>query len=85
MVFQESADDPDARAARDMHDVTGELRRLVGGVRRRDRDRGTSSTSGARPPWGRSSSKPGLQGDLPDLLDRLIPPSEGYGHERAWQ
>ncbi len=25
-----------------------------------------------------------LAGDLPDLLDRLIPPSRSYGHEQAW-
>jgi len=28
--------------------------------------------------------EPGLQQDLPDLLDRLIPPSRQYGHELAW-
>ena len=28
--------------------------------------------------------EPGLQGDLPELLDRLIPPSRQYGHEQAW-
>jgi secondary thiamine-phosphate synthase enzyme len=28
--------------------------------------------------------EPGLQKDLPQLLDRLIPPSRDYGHERAW-
>ncbi len=28
--------------------------------------------------------EPGLQDDLPQLLDRLIPPSRDYGHERAW-
>ena len=26
----------------------------------------------------------GLQHDLPATLDRLIPPSRDYGHERAW-
>ncbi|HKD13298.1 MAG TPA: secondary thiamine-phosphate synthase enzyme YjbQ [Candidatus Angelobacter sp.] len=26
----------------------------------------------------------GLQRDLPDLLDKLIPPSRHYGHEKAW-
>jgi len=29
--------------------------------------------------------EPGLQKDLPDTLNRLIPPSRHYGHERAWQ
>jgi len=28
--------------------------------------------------------EPGLQEDLPELLDRLIPPSRSYGHEQAW-
>jgi secondary thiamine-phosphate synthase enzyme len=28
--------------------------------------------------------EPGLEGDLPDVLDRLIPPSRHYGHEQAW-
>lgn len=29
--------------------------------------------------------EPGLAGDLPELLDRLIPPSTQYGHEQAWR
>jgi secondary thiamine-phosphate synthase enzyme len=28
--------------------------------------------------------EPGLQRDLPEMLDRLMPPSRDYGHERAW-
>jgi secondary thiamine-phosphate synthase enzyme len=28
--------------------------------------------------------EPGLQRDLPEMLDRLIPPSRSYGHEQAW-
>jgi secondary thiamine-phosphate synthase enzyme len=28
--------------------------------------------------------EPGLQHDVPELLDRLIPPSLEYGHEQAW-
>ncbi len=28
--------------------------------------------------------EPGLERDLPELLDRLIPPSREYGHEQAW-
>lgn len=28
--------------------------------------------------------EPGLQQDLPQMLNRLIPPSRDYGHERAW-
>jgi secondary thiamine-phosphate synthase enzyme len=28
--------------------------------------------------------EPGLQKDLPQLLDRLMPPSKNYGHEQTW-
>ena len=28
--------------------------------------------------------EPGLERDLPEVLDRLIQPSRDYGHERAW-
>ena len=28
--------------------------------------------------------EPGLQRDLPEMLDRLLPPSRNYGHEQAW-
>jgi len=28
--------------------------------------------------------EPGLESDLPAILDKLIPPSRDYGHEQAW-
>jgi secondary thiamine-phosphate synthase enzyme len=28
--------------------------------------------------------EPGLVEDLPNLLDKLMPPSRHYGHEQAW-
>ena len=28
--------------------------------------------------------EPGLERDLPEMLDRLIPPGRHYGHEQAW-
>jgi secondary thiamine-phosphate synthase enzyme len=28
--------------------------------------------------------EPGLERDLPAILDKLIPPSRSYGHEQAW-
>ena|SRR5438128_6344005 len=28
--------------------------------------------------------EPGLEQDLPAMLDKLFPPSREYGHERAW-
>ncbi|HEX7530650.1 MAG TPA: YjbQ family protein [Pyrinomonadaceae bacterium] len=29
--------------------------------------------------------EPGLQDDLPAILDGLVPPSRNYGHEQTWQ
>ena len=29
--------------------------------------------------------EPGLERDLPEMLDRLMPPSRDNGHEEAWQ
>jgi secondary thiamine-phosphate synthase enzyme len=28
--------------------------------------------------------EPGLERDMPAILDKLIPPSRNYGHEQAW-
>lgn len=28
--------------------------------------------------------EPGLERDLPEILDRLMPPGRDYGHEEAW-
>jgi len=28
--------------------------------------------------------EPGLEKDLPEMLDKLFPPSTSYGHEQAW-
>lgn len=28
--------------------------------------------------------EPGLRQDMPEILDRLIPPSTSYGHEQTW-
>ena len=28
--------------------------------------------------------EPGLERDLPEILDRLIPPGRSYGHEQCW-
>ena len=29
--------------------------------------------------------EPGLQGDLPQMLDKLFPPRLDYGHEQTWR
>ncbi len=68
---------------RDMHDLTGELQQIVeqSGIQR-----GIAflCNVGSTAALGTIEFEPGLEEDLPELLDRLIPPSREYGHERAW-
>lgn len=42
------------------------------------------SVVGSTAAIGTVEFEPGLKRDLPDMLDRLIPPSQSYGHEQAW-
>jgi secondary thiamine-phosphate synthase enzyme len=68
---------------RDMHDITEQVTRVVAtaGIR-------TGMVHvfniGSTATIGTIEFEPGLQQDLPDLLDKLIPPSRHYGHEQAW-
>ena len=68
---------------RDMHDITGQVEAVAGrsGIRT-----GTVHifNIGSTGIVGMIEYEPGLEHDLPDMLDRLIPPSRDYGHERAW-
>jgi secondary thiamine-phosphate synthase enzyme len=68
---------------RDMHDVTDQVARIVAasGIRT-----GTVQVFnvGSTSAVGTIEFEPGLEGDLPEVLDRLIPPSREYGHEQAW-
>lgn len=41
-------------------------------------------TVGSTGAVGTVEFEPGLKRDIPDMLDRLIPPSRQYGHEQAW-
>jgi len=41
-------------------------------------------TVGSTAALGTIEFEPGLEADLPAMLDRLIPPSRDYGHEQAW-
>jgi secondary thiamine-phosphate synthase enzyme len=82
MVFQ-SQFTIQTRGHRDMQDVTGKVRQIVeqsgvtGGIVHVFNVGSTASI-------GTIEFEPGLRGDLPDLLDRLIPPSRDYGHEQTW-
>ena len=68
---------------RDMHDITGQVAAIV-------RQSGISCgivhvfNVGSTASIGTIEFEPGLQEDLPDMLDRLFPPSRDYGHEQAW-
>ena len=66
-----------------MHDLTGELQQIVeqSGIQR---GIACLCNVGSTAALGTIEFEPGLEEDLPELLDRLIPPSREYGHERAW-
>ncbi|MEK7684091.1 MAG: secondary thiamine-phosphate synthase enzyme YjbQ [Verrucomicrobiota bacterium] len=68
---------------RDMHDITGEVAQIVEESRIQ-----TGLVQlfnvGSTAALGTIEFEPGLQEDLPDILDKLIPPSRHYGHEQAW-
>jgi secondary thiamine-phosphate synthase enzyme len=82
MVFQEQLTIHSA-GHRDLHDLTDAVRGIVGrsGIR-------TGIVQvfnvGSTAAVGCIEFEPGLRKDLPDLLDRLIPPSRSYGHEQTW-
>ena len=71
------------RGHRDMHDLTEELQQIVqeSGI---VRGIATLCNIGSTAALGTIEFEPGLEEDLPEMLDRLIPPSREYGHERAW-
>lgn len=68
---------------RHMHDLTPDVERIVA-------DSGIATgfvhvfNVGSTGAVGMIEFEPGLERDLPELLDRLIPPSRSYGHEQAW-
>ncbi len=68
---------------RDMHDLTVEVGRVVAesGVRTGVAHIFNVGSTGA---VGTIEFEPGLQADLPTMLDKLLPPSRDYGHEQAW-
>ncbi len=68
---------------RQMHDLTEQIAQVVSASR-------VSSgiahvfNVGSTGAIGTIEFEPGLQQDLPEMLDELIPPSRDYGHEQAW-
>lgn len=66
-----------------MHDLTDEVARIAASSRIQT---GTVHVFniGSTAAIGAIEFEPGLQRDLPTLLNKLIPPSHTYGHEQAW-
>jgi len=67
----------------DMHDLTEQVAEIVSSSAIQ---RGTVNVFnvGSTAALGTIEFEPGLQHDLPAILDKLIPPSHNYGHEQAW-
>ena len=67
----------------DMHDLTSRVGAIVSGSGIRN---GTVNifNVGSTASIGTIEYEPGLERDLPEILDKLIPPSRNYGHEQAW-
>ncbi len=68
---------------RHMHDITDSV---AGIVRESQIQSGTVNVFnvGSTGAIGTIEFEPGLERDLPEILDRLMPPSRSYGHEQAW-
>jgi secondary thiamine-phosphate synthase enzyme len=67
----------------DIRDITGEVSDVV---RKSQIQIGTVNVFnvGSTGTIGTIEFEPGLQKDLPAMLNRLIPPSTDYGHEQTW-
>ena len=68
---------------RQMHDLTDEVAQIVSTSHIRAgvvNVFNVGSTGGI----GTIEFEPGLEHDLPAMLDKLFPPSREYGHEQAW-
>ncbi|MDE3056327.1 MAG: secondary thiamine-phosphate synthase enzyme YjbQ [Bacteroidota bacterium] len=67
----------------DMHDITESVTSIVESSKIRT---GIAHIFivGSTASVGTIEFEPGLQHDLPELLNKLIPPSRNYKHEQAW-
>jgi secondary thiamine-phosphate synthase enzyme len=67
----------------DMHDLTEQIAGVVSSSAIKT---GTVNVFnvGSTGALGTIEFEPGLEHDLPAILDKLIPPSRNYGHEQAW-
>jgi secondary thiamine-phosphate synthase enzyme len=67
----------------DMHDLTEKVGAIVAASGMRSGLVNVFNI-GSTAAVGTIEFEPGLQRDLPEILDKLIPPSRNYGHEQAW-
>ena len=67
----------------EMHDITDQVAEVVraSGIKIGVAHVFNIGSTGA---VGTIEFEPGLERDLPDILDKLVPPNRGYGHEQAW-
>lgn len=67
----------------DMHDVTDSVNKIV---KKSGIQVGMVNifNIGSTAAIGTIEFEPGLQRDLPEILNKLIPPSQEYGHEQTW-
>ena len=67
----------------DIHDITGQVAKIVGrsGIQTGVVHVFNVGSTGC---IGTIELEPGLARDLPEILDKLIPPGRSYGHEQAW-
>lgn len=67
----------------EMNDITGDVQSIV---QRSGINTGSVHifNIGSTGSIGTVEFEPGLLEDIPHLLDKLMPPSRDYGHERAW-
>jgi secondary thiamine-phosphate synthase enzyme len=67
----------------DMHDLTEHVEAAVTSSKVRT-GMAAVFAIGSTAAIGAIEFESGLQRDLPEVLDKLIPPSRSYGHEQAW-
>ena len=75
--------DVETRGECEMHDITSEVQY---GVRESGIEAGIVHVFniGSTGAIGAIEFEPGLERDLPETLNKLMPPSREYGHELAW-
>lgn len=82
MVYQEAIQVRTSQHG-EMHDLTDQVAAIVAQSRVKTGFAQVFNV-GSTGAVGTIEFEPGLEGDLPETLDKLMPPSRAYGHERAW-